>query len=124
MVILALSHYLYIYITLDVTHQVVDCLEHDLLDAGDLYVASIVGADGLRWLLASFHGDSNGRSARPVLAALHKAYRTTFKDHVLLAGLDANTQSHADRGPGAVGGFRGLLREQVEMQHVMPKHQR
>ncbi len=73
--------------SIDVTTLVAAAL--DFVDAGDLFVVSILGLGGARWLLASFHGDSNGLSTQPVMAALRKAHRTTFKDHVLLAGARA-----------------------------------
>ena len=97
--------------SIDVTAHVAETLEGDFVDAGDLFVVSILGLGGLRWLLASFHGDSNGLSSQPVMSALRRAHRTTFKDHILLAGIDANTQSHGhDRYHHGVGQFRALLR--------------
>ena len=93
----------------DVTQHVAALLDGDFLDPGDLFVVSILaaGGGGPRFLLASFHGDSNGLSTLPVLSALHRAHRATFRDHVLLAGLDANTQSHGgDRLHHGVGDFR------------------
>ena len=96
---------------IDVTACVAEALGGDFIDAGDLFVVSILGLGGRRWLLASFHGDSNGLSTQPVVSALHRAHQMTFKDHVLLAGIDANTQSHGhDRYHHGVGEFRALLR--------------
>ena len=96
----------------DVTARVAEGLRGDYLDAGDLFAVSILGLGGVRWLLVSFHGDSNGRSTQPVLTALHSAHRSAFPDHILLAGIDANTHSH---GPAqlrqGVGQFRRLLAE-------------
>ena len=43
-----------------------------------------------RYLLASFHGDTNGLATLPVLAALHKL-ALTMPEHRLVFGLDANT---------------------------------
>ena len=98
--------------SVDVTQHVAGALEGDFVDPGDLYAASVLGPGAVRWLLVSFHGDSNGLSAPPVLAAVHRACRTTFRDHVLLAGVDANTQSHGhDRYHQGVDRFRRLLRE-------------
>ena len=37
---------------------------------GDLFVVSVEDKDGRRWLLASFHGDSNGLSTRPVVSII------------------------------------------------------
>ena len=98
--------------SIDVTDHVAEVLDGDYMDAGDLFVVSILGFGGLRWLLASFHGDSNGLSAQPVISALRRAHRTTFKDHILVAGVDANTLSHGhDRFHHGVGQFRSLLQE-------------
>ena len=84
------------------------------VEAGDLFAASVRDAEGLRWLLVSFHGDSDGLSTQPVLSGVHRACLLLFRDHVLLAGIDANTNSTARGGrPGpAVGDFRRLLAAQ------------
>ena len=50
-------------------------------------------------LLASFHGDSDGRTAAPVLAALHALARERFPRHLLLLGIDANTAHRPDAPP-------------------------
>ena len=44
----------------DVTGDVLACVEGDFLQPGDLFAASAEDASGRRWLLASFHGDSDG----------------------------------------------------------------
>lgn len=49
--------------------------------------------DRQRYLLCSFHGDTNGLATVPTLAAVHKYAVTAAPDHVLLFGMDAN--SHA-----------------------------
>jgi hypothetical protein len=97
----------------DVTQQVIEHIGGKFLEAGDLCVASVEDESGLPWLLVSFHGDSNGLSTHPVLSGVHRAYQQLFRDHVFLAGVDANTASHASGplSPG-VGGFRRLLRAQ------------
>ena len=61
------------------------------VDRADLCVAEILAADGRPHLLASFHGDSAGRSTPAVVAAVHSLARARFPDHVLVFGLDANT---------------------------------
>ena len=50
-------------------------------------------------LLASFHGDSDGRTAGPVLAALHDLARDRYPGHLLLLGIDANTASRTAPPP-------------------------
>ena len=68
------------------------------VEAGDLFAASVRDAAGRRWLLVSFHGDSDGLSTQPVVSGVHRACQRLFRDHVLLAGIDANTASHARAG--------------------------
>jgi hypothetical protein len=96
----------------DVTADVLALLGGAFVSPGDLHAVSIEDVAGRRWLLASFHGDSNGLSTQPVLACLHQAARARFPDHVLLVGADANTQSVAlDSFHRGVEGFRKFLRD-------------
>ncbi len=57
--------------------------------------------DGCMRLMVSFHGDSNGPSVQPLVAALDAAVREHFFDHVVVVGLDANTCSAAAPVSGA-----------------------
>ena len=57
---------------------------------GDLYVLSVDDVLGRQYLLASFHGDTNGLATLPVLTAVHKLAQT-MPEHRLIFGLDANT---------------------------------
>jgi hypothetical protein len=61
---------------------------------GDLLVASAEDVLGRKYLLASFHGDTNGLATIPVVQAVHKL-ALTMPDHVLLFGMDANTHTIA-----------------------------
>ena len=57
---------------------------------------------GRRYLLASFHGDTNGLATLPVLAAVH-ALAQQMPGHRLVFGLDANTYEHgSDSKQGVV----------------------
>uniref|UniRef100_A0A7S1HN58 Phosphodiesterase n=1 Tax=Hemiselmis andersenii TaxID=464988 RepID=A0A7S1HN58_HEMAN len=58
---------------------------------GDLCAIAIKGVDGSRYLLASFHGDTNGLATIPVLKALNEAFTKSYPDHIVIFGLDANT---------------------------------
>jgi len=58
--------------------------------SGDLLVISATDAFGRSYLLASFHGDTNGLATLPVLAAVH-ALAQRMPSHRLIFGLDANT---------------------------------
>ena len=61
--------------------------------SGDLLVMGAEDIMGRKYLLASFHGDTNGLATLPVLAAVHELART-LPDHSLIFGLDANTYEH------------------------------
>ena len=67
------------------------------VDRADLCVAEILSAGGRPHLLASFHGDSAGRSTAPALAALDALHADVFPGHILVVGLDANTSAAAGR---------------------------
>ena len=57
---------------------------------GDLLVVSVEDVLGRHYLLASFHGDTNGLATLPVLAAVH-TLAVSMPQHRLVFGLDANT---------------------------------
>jgi len=57
---------------------------------GDLLVVSVSDVFGKSYLLASFHGDTNGLATVPVLAAVD-ALAKRMPKHTLVFGLDANT---------------------------------
>ena len=57
---------------------------------GDLLLLSVDDVQGRSYLLASFHGDTNGLATLPVLAAVH-ALAQLLPGHRLVFGLDANT---------------------------------
>merc|ERR1712070_1137213 len=50
-------------------------------------------SNGAPFLLASFHGDTNGLATVPVVSAVHAAHEAYFPKHHLVFGLDANTYS-------------------------------
>ena len=79
----------------DITQQVLDSLGGAWVAAGDLLVVGIneAGGRGGKWLLASFHGDSNGLSSQPLIVALREIADRDFEDYILLLGIDANTSS-------------------------------
>jgi hypothetical protein len=47
--------------------------------------------DGMKYLLGSFHGDTNGLATIPIVTAMHAYASTKRPDHKLLFGMDANT---------------------------------
>mmetsp|Transcript_51607 Transcript_51607/g.122806 ORF Transcript_51607/g.122806 Transcript_51607/m.122806 type:complete len:594 (+) Transcript_51607:118-1899(+) len=70
-----------------------DKLEVKGVAHGDLITVSVKGTLG-SFILASFHGDTNGMQTIPVLTAMHKLVQKRKDGHELLFGLDANTYGH------------------------------
>ena len=71
---------------------------------GDLLVVEVEDMMGRTYLLASFHGDTNGLATLPVLAAVHKLAESMPK-HRLIFGLDANTHTLGSSSKQGVGEF-------------------
>lgn len=67
---------------------------------GDLFALVATDASGSGYLIASFHGDTNGLATKPVLGALMKAKTaaSAFSRHRLIFGLDANTYEKFKKG--------------------------
>lgn len=62
------------------------------LEPGDLIVLSATRrSDRSKFILASFHGDTNGLATKDVLAAVHHYAVSAAPDHKLLFGMDANS---------------------------------
>jgi len=80
----------------EVTEEVLSLVEGNWTAAGDLVCFRIEGVSGLeRFLLCSFHGDSNGLATLPIMRALHQLASITYTEHTLIVGLDANTYKEA-----------------------------
>jgi hypothetical protein len=77
--------------------------------AGDLAAFACTTYTGQRLLLASFHGDTNGRGTIPIVEALQRAAAASYPDHVLVMGLDANTYKVHSADYQGVGDFQGFL---------------
>ena len=60
---------------------------------GDILSVTASDVDGIRYLISSFHGDTNGLATIPVLTAIQKAMSSNkdLSEHHFLFGLDANT---------------------------------
>ncbi|GMI42334.1 hypothetical protein TrCOL_g13336 [Triparma columacea] len=60
---------------------------------GDIMAITAVDSAGRSFVVASFHGDTNGLATIPVLRAIHKVMKETpaLQGHKLVFGLDANT---------------------------------
>lgn len=65
---------------------------------GDLLAVTAVNTEsGSKYLLASFHGDTNGLATVPIVAAMHQYAVTKRPDHKLLFGMDANTYDSPEK---------------------------
>jgi len=65
---------------------------------GDLFTLVTTDTNGVQYVLASFHGDTNGLASIPVVTAVHTMVKTAYPDHRLLFGLDANTYADDSKG--------------------------
>lgn len=67
---------------------------------GDINVITTFDSDGNPYIIASFHGDTNGLATIPVNDALIKTISkdSDLSDHKLIFGLDANTYENASPG--------------------------
>jgi hypothetical protein len=67
---------------------------------GDINVITTVDKDGIAYVIASFHGDTNGLATIPVNDAIMKTIDTNsdLMNHKLIFGLDANTYENAKPG--------------------------
>ena len=64
---------------------------------GDLIVIQAERArDSEKFLLASFHGDTNGLATKRIVGLVHEFATTKVPDHKLLFGMDANTYAKAE----------------------------
>jgi hypothetical protein len=64
---------------------------------GDILAVTTTSLDGVPFVVASFHGDTDGLATIPVLDALVQTMKqdVQLSSHRLLFGLDANTYEHA-----------------------------
>ena len=67
---------------------------------GDILAITATDRDGVPFVIASFHGDTNGLATKPVLTAIMKAISSdsNLANHKLIFGLDANTYEKAKPG--------------------------
>jgi len=67
---------------------------------GDILAITATNKFGVEFVLASFHGDTNGLATKPVVDAIVKAMKSdsTLKNHRLVFGMDANTYEKAKPG--------------------------
>lgn len=67
---------------------------------GDILAIQTTAVSGDKFVIASFHGDTNGLATIPVTDAIVKAMKSNVQlhDHKLIFGLDANTYENSVRG--------------------------
>ena len=67
---------------------------------GDILAVTAQSKHGIPFVIASFHGDTNGLATKPVLTAVLKAMASDSKlaGHRLIFGMDANTYEKAKPG--------------------------
>jgi hypothetical protein len=82
------------------------------LEKGDLFVLSVTRlSDGVKFLLASFHGDTNGLATIPVVKAVQHYLMSIVPDHKLLFGMDANTYASPSKDQQGVVAFAEFYRD-------------
>jgi len=94
----------------ELTAEVLAALEGDVLvEKGDLLAVRVKSASGTPFLIASFHGDTNGQVTKPVLRAVSKVLAgQNCVGCRLIFGLDANTYL---KGDASMLGVQDFLEE-------------
>ena len=85
----------------EITSEIIKELENITTTApvviGDLLGLTVIDSfTNQKYLLISFHGDTNGLATIPIVTAIHNYALYQKPDHRLLIGLDANTYEHPD----------------------------
>lgn len=67
---------------------------------GDILAITAIDSNNTPYVIASFHGDTNGLATKPVLSAIMKttSNNSALSSHKLVFGLDANTYEKAKPG--------------------------
>jgi len=78
---------------------------------GDLYAILVTSKSNSNYLLASFHGDTNGLATLPVVTAVWKYATSKATGHKMLFGLDANTYEKPTNDQQGVVSFADFYRE-------------
>jgi len=87
----------------EITHLVEGSFEDGVdipIAKGDILAITATDRDNIPFVIASFHGDTNGLATKPVLSAIIKAMASdsALITHKLVFGLDANTYEKAKPG--------------------------
>ena len=77
---------------------------------GDLIALTATDfTDGVKYIFASFHGDTNGLATIPIVNAMHKYAVMKRPDHKLLFGMDANTYDNPENDQQGMVEFAELF---------------
>jgi len=96
----------------DITDKVIKKMIEEWAAPGDLVVTSVESVKGVKFLLASFHGDTNGLATKPVVSAVLATWREAYSDHKLIMGLDGNTYKVHNEDFQGVEDFNGFLKKE------------
>lgn len=96
----------------EITQQVIQTFDKaDTVAAGDLLIVKVKGAAGDDYVIASFHGDSNGLATKDVTNRTMEFVNTKYPSAKFIWGLDANTTSKSTAEKYHVTEFAKLLDE-------------
>lgn len=76
---------------LEITAEVKTRMVSNQLSPGDLVVVLCTDTAGVQYVVASFHGDSDGKSAVPTVGAVASVAAESYPDAKFIAGMDVNT---------------------------------
>lgn len=83
----------------DVTSHVLAQFQDKVpISPGDLFAMTVTDHYGVKYLLSSFHGDTNGLQSIPVLQNLYQTAVNSFPGHLLIFGIDANAHEFQKKG--------------------------
>lgn len=81
---------------------------------GDILgLTALDASDGTRYLLASFHGDTNGLATVPVVTATYNYALNQLPQHKLIFGMDANTYSKPEADQQGVVEFGKFFKNKM-----------
>jgi hypothetical protein len=88
---------------LEITKQVSEAFPKGVdipVSPGDIFAMTATSAHGDKYVVASFHGDTNGLATKPVVSAVVAAMQADddLKGRTLVFGMDANTYERATPG--------------------------
>jgi len=117
----------------ELTASAIELLSADApVSAGDLLAVVVDGLDGKKYVLASFHGDTNGLATIPVVEAVNKMVNGLSYDASLIFGMDANSHFAGKAGKklgvtefieaftemGLSSCFEGMVEEGTPLPHT------